>query len=60
MKFLKLRMIYAILRGRTVVYKAHITTKGLRVITEKAVIISNTFDSVGIKNHSGQYIIGGN
>jgi len=52
-RFLKLKMIYAIIRGRTVVFKAEISPKGLKVSTEKAVIDSCIFNAVEIKNHLG-------
>jgi len=49
-RYLKLKMIYAILKGRTVVFKAEITPKGLKILTEKAVVNKCTFDTVEIDN----------
>lgn len=50
MRFLKLRMIWAIIRGRTVVYNAELSPKGIMVRTEKAHIINCMFNNYGIIN----------
>jgi len=51
MRFLKLRMIWAIIRGRTVVYNATLTPEGLQLLNEKgACVFNSTFKEFGIKN----------
>ena len=58
-KFPKLKMIWAIIKGRTVVYNADfIAGQGLYVRTDKYCIINNHFVGVSIKNHSDEKISG--
>ena len=59
LKFPKLRMIWAIIRGRSVIYKAEfIAGMGLRVKTDKSCIVSNNFVGLGITDHKGERIVG--
>ena len=58
-KFPKLRMIWGIIRGRTVVYKAEfIAGMGLRAKTDKACIVNNNFVGIPIKDHNGEKLVG--
>ena len=58
-KFLKLRMIWAIIKGRTVVYRAEfIAGTGLMIRTDKACIIENHFVGIPITDYKGEKIIG--
>lgn len=51
-------MIWAIIRGRTVVFNADISIKGLAVRTDKAVIINNRFDGIGLKDKDNIPVVG--
>lgn len=59
MRFLKLRMIWAIIRDRTVVYNADLSPEGLMILTDKACVFNNRFNSFGIINNDGIQLIGG-
>ena len=60
LKFPKIRMIWAIIRGRSVVYKIEVTKGfGFRVKTDKACIVGCTFvGGIVIKDHKGVKIAG--
>ena len=57
-RFLKLSMIYAIIKGRTVVYNADISIEGIKVRTDKSCVINCQFNMVGVKNKNEVPIIG--
>lgn len=49
MRFKKLRLIWGILRGRTVIYNTKFTREGIFIDGDKAVIMDNIFDGFYIK-----------
>ena len=51
-------MIYAIIKGRTVVYNADISIEGIKVRTDKSCVINCQFNMVGVKNKNEVPIIG--
>jgi hypothetical protein len=58
-KFIKLKMIWAIIKGRTVVYRADFAAgTGLMIRTEKGCIVENHFIGIQITDYKGEPIIG--